>query len=103
VGHIASVSSVAFTPDGEGLVSGDKDGTLKHWDLGPLLRVLQRGALRPAYGVGVEHAGSVAENSRENVGLCACTVEFLRHVVRGRLHFLFFLSLLSGPVILYSV
>jgi WD40 repeat protein len=102
VGHIASVSSVAFTPDGEGLVSGSADGTLKHWDLGPLLRALQRGALRQAHEVGVEHADSVAKKSGENEGLCVCMVEFLGHKVRVRLRFLCFFCLPLGLVILHS-
>jgi general transcriptional corepressor TUP1 len=90
VGHIASVESVAFTPDGKGLVSGSADGMLKHWNLGPLLRTVQRGTLRQVYEVGVEHAGSVAEKRGENEGLCVCTVEFLGHTVRGRLRCLCF-------------
>jgi general transcriptional corepressor TUP1 len=88
VGHVARVSSVAFTPDGKGLVSGSADGMLKHWNLGPLLSAAQRGVLRQVYEVGVEHAGSVAEKSRENEGLCVCTVELLGHKVRVRLRFL---------------
>jgi glucose repression regulatory protein TUP1 len=33
VGHSDFVWSVAFTPDGEGLVSGSWDRAVKHWDL----------------------------------------------------------------------
>jgi WD40 repeat protein len=102
VGHIATVSSVAFTPDGKGLVSGSADGTLKHWNLEPLLRTAQRGALRQVYEVGVEHAGSVAEQSGENEGLCVCVGEFLGHMVRDPPYFLCFLSLLSVLVILHA-
>jgi WD domain, G-beta repeat len=93
---------VAFTPDGKGLVSGSADGTLKHWDLGPLLRTVQRGELRHAYEVG-EHAGSMAEMSGENEGLCVCAVEFLGHTVRVRLRFLCFLCSLLELVILHSL
>jgi glucose repression regulatory protein TUP1 len=32
-GHAASVESVAFTPDGKGLISGSYDQTMKRWDL----------------------------------------------------------------------
>jgi general transcriptional corepressor TUP1 len=106
VGHISSVHSVAFTPDGKGLVSGSEDGTLKYWNLGPLLRSVQREELVQAYEVGVEHAGSVAAKKGENEGLCLCTVEFLGHKVRGRLHFLCFLCFLCsllGLVILHSL
>jgi general transcriptional corepressor TUP1 len=100
VGHVARVSSIAFTPDGKGLVSGSMDGMLKHWNLGLLLRTVQRGAL--SYEVGVEHAGSVAESSGENEGLCVCTVDFLGHTVRVCLRFLCFLWSLLGLVILHS-
>ena len=33
-GHSNGISSVAFTPDGKGLVLGSVDGTLKYWELG---------------------------------------------------------------------
>ena len=102
-GHIASVSSVAFTPDGEGLVSGSADGTLKHWNLGLLLRTVRTGALRQVYEVGVEPEGSVDEKSGENEGLSVCMVEFLGHTVRLCLHFLCFLCSLLGFVILHSL
>jgi general transcriptional corepressor TUP1 len=101
VGHIVRVSSVAFTPDGKGLVSGSVDGTLKHWTLELLLRTVQRGALR--YEVGVEHAGFVAEKSGEKEGLCVCTVELLGHTVRDRLRFLCFLCSPLRGVILHSL
>jgi general transcriptional corepressor TUP1 len=96
VGHIATVSSVAFTPDGEGLVSGSTDGILKHWNLGPSLRSVQREALVQTYEVGVEHTCSVAEKSGENEGLCLCTVEFLGHTVRVNLHLLCSFALCLG-------
>ena len=32
-GHRKGILSVAFTPDGKGLVSGSIDGTLKYWEL----------------------------------------------------------------------
>ena len=32
-GHKDSVYSVAFTPDGQGLISGSLDKTLKYWDV----------------------------------------------------------------------
>ena len=32
-GHSDGIMSVAFTPDGKGLVSGSRDGTLKYWEL----------------------------------------------------------------------
>jgi general transcriptional corepressor TUP1 len=102
VGHIARVSRVAFTPDGEGLVSGGVDGTLKHWNLGPLLRTVQKGMPRQVYEVGVEHARSVADKSGENEPLCVCTVNLLGHTVRIRLRLCSLCSLL-GLVILHSL
>ena len=36
LGHRASLRSVAFTPDGKGLVSGSLDRTLKFWDVSGL-------------------------------------------------------------------
>jgi len=37
-GHKDFVYSVAFTPDGAGIVSGSLDKTMKLWDISPLLR-----------------------------------------------------------------
>ena len=42
-GHRDSVYSVAFTPDGRGLVSGSLDKTLKYWDLRPIIARMQNG------------------------------------------------------------
>lgn len=70
--HTDGVSSVAFTPDGQGLISGSGDRTLKYWDLGPLLKSAQReAALRQSYEVGVRDVGSVAyEEGGQNEGVC---------------------------------
>ena len=35
-GHDAKISSVAFTPNGEELVTGGWDGTMKTWDVSSL-------------------------------------------------------------------
>ena len=37
LGHTDSVYTVAFSPDGNGVVRGSLEGTLKYWDLRPLL------------------------------------------------------------------
>ena len=37
-GHGDSVRSVAFTPDGSGLISGSSDNKIKRWDLTPFLQ-----------------------------------------------------------------
>ncbi|MGW2698660.1 hypothetical protein [Streptomyces sp. NPDC001340] len=37
-GHTDSVTSVAFTPDGQGIVSASADGTVRVWPLEPLGR-----------------------------------------------------------------
>ena len=39
-GHKDKVYSVAFTPDGRGLVSGSSDKTLKYWDVSRLANAL---------------------------------------------------------------
>jgi len=39
-GHRDSVYSVAFTPDGKGIISGSLDKTLRFWDLSSLLHKL---------------------------------------------------------------
>jgi hypothetical protein len=56
----------------------------KHWDLGPLLRNMQRRALRQRCEEGVEDVASLLkEEGGQNE--CLCTVEFRGHEVRRRL------------------
>jgi general transcriptional corepressor TUP1 len=105
VGHSQRVTSVAFTSDGKGLVSGSWDHTVKHWDLRPLLRNTQN-AVKQSYAVGIEDASSTLNDEGvQNEGACVCTVEFMGHEVRRRhstcVSF-YFLSSLSGLVNLYS-
>jgi general transcriptional corepressor TUP1 len=96
-GHTDRVSSVVFTPDGTGLVSGSRDLTAKHWDLGPLLRNMQTRALGQPGEEGVEDPESAlkGEGSQNE---CVCTVEFRGHEVRRRLlhlHLPFYFPLLA--------
>jgi WD40 repeat protein len=34
-GHTAAIHAVAFSPDGETVASGSRDGTVKVWDVPP--------------------------------------------------------------------
>jgi glucose repression regulatory protein TUP1 len=43
-GHADSVYDIAFSPDGQGIVSASLDRTLKCWDIGPFLRSEYRDA-----------------------------------------------------------
>ncbi|KAF8503972.1 WD40-repeat-containing domain protein [Gautieria morchelliformis] len=74
MGHTEGVSSVVFTPNGEGLVSGDENGSLKYWDLEPLLSSMQRGALMQSSEVGLQEAGSASGKSVQNEGAAVHSV-----------------------------
>jgi WD40 repeat protein len=82
-GHTDYVSSVSFTHDGTGLISGSHDQTVKHWDLGPLLRDMQRRALRHRCKERVEDL-DLALKQEGSQNECVCTVEFRGHEVRCR-------------------
>jgi len=74
------VLSVAFTPDGRGLMSGSTDKTLKFWDVshsanGPGGRPNSRGASKHDTLNGEEDVGTHEGNS-------ACTMDFIGHKVR---------------------
>jgi len=82
-GHGSAVLSVAFTPDGRGLVSGSEDETMKYWDVshlanGPGGRQNSRGASRRDTLDGEEDIGTREGNS-------ACTMDFTGHKVRVEL------------------
>ena len=71
--------SVAFTPDGRGLVSGSEDNTLKYWDVSCL-----------AYGPGGRQntwraSGRSTLDGKQDVGTRegnrACTMDFIGHKV----------------------
>jgi WD40 repeat protein len=78
--------SLVFTPDGQGLICGGMDGMIKYWDLGPLLRSVQQGALlKQSYEVCEENMGLAAkEESGKSVGVSVCTVEFIGYAVCNR-------------------
>ncbi len=80
-GHCDSVYSVAFTPDGAGLVSGSLDKTVKYWDVRPILRAYEAsgpcGSGAPLCssernGQGGKGDGSGAKGSQ-------CTMNFAGH------------------------
>jgi glucose repression regulatory protein TUP1 len=83
-GHTDGVSSVEFTPDGKGLISGSWDMTAKHWDLEALLRNTQRRTSSQLCEEGVEDLDSVLKEEGGQKE-CLCTVEFVGHEVRRRL------------------
>ncbi|OJA13325.1 hypothetical protein AZE42_12479 [Rhizopogon vesiculosus] len=62
-GHTDSVYSVAFTPDGKGLVSGSLDNTLKYWDINGL----------------VAKREELAVNGKKGDKSSPCTMNFLGH------------------------
>jgi WD40 repeat protein len=104
-GHTDWVSSVVFTPDGKGLISGSRDLAAKHWDLGPLLRDMQIMALRHRCEEGVEDVDSVLKEEGGQKE-CLCTVEFRGHEVRCmllRLHLPFYSPLLAVGARKYSL
>ena len=78
-GHSSHLSSVAFTPDGRGLVSGSLDRTLKYWDIS---RLVSGPGDRPN-STGGSKRDSL--NGKKDVGTCegysACTMNFIGHKV----------------------
>ena len=77
-GHEGIAWSVAFTPDGRGLVSGSSDKTLKYWDISRLAS--QPGGRQNSPGASMPNtldgkdAGTREDNS-------ACTMDFIGHKV----------------------
>ena len=72
--------SVAFIPDGRGLVSGGTDKTLKYWDVshlanGPGDRPNSRGASK-------RDTLNWEEDVSTREGYSACTMDFIGHKVR---------------------
>ena len=82
-GHRDSVYSVAFTPDGKGLVSGSLDKTLKFWDVSGLnvpngKRKDGPGGGSGATGPGTPGQGAVVKNGDKS---SQCTMNFTGHKV----------------------
>ena len=68
-GHRDSVYSVAFTPDGRGLVSGSLDKTLKQWDVSAVIS----GVGGKGKGEGKMVVGGAGSSSS------SCTMDFVGH------------------------
>jgi len=79
-GHRGGVYSVAFTPDGCGLVSGSLDRTLKYWDVS---RLANEPGSRP------NSTGASKRDTLKDVGTregsSTCTMNFIGHKVRVEL------------------
>jgi len=75
-GHRDSVYSVAFTPDGKGLISGSLDKTLKYWDVSGLLLPGAIKVRKEANGVGPGQSGVVRKDGDKP---SQCTMNFTGH------------------------
>jgi len=82
-GHRNWVYSVAFTPDGRGLVSGSLDKTLKYWDVSRLANALGG---RPN-STGASKRDTVDRNQGVGARECniSCTMNFIGNKVRVEL------------------
>ncbi|KIJ12191.1 hypothetical protein PAXINDRAFT_157005 [Paxillus involutus ATCC 200175] len=65
-GHRNSIFSVAFTPDGKGLVSGSLDKTLNYWDVSGLIN-------------GAKWKDAAANGKKELEKASQCTMNFIGH------------------------
>jgi len=82
-GHEDSVYSVAFTPDGDGIVSGSLDKTLKYWDVDKLLANAPKRDPRTGL-LPVDRPGSSSVvRIEDDEASAACTMNFLGHKVRS--------------------
>jgi len=81
-GHGDKVKSVAFTPDGRGLVSGSSDATLKYWDVS---RLANGPGGRPNSPEASKRGSLNGKDVGTREGNSPCTVNFIGHKVRVEL------------------
>jgi general transcriptional corepressor TUP1 len=78
IGHTESVYSVVFTPDGNGLVSGSLDCTLKLWNIESLLKS-ETGNTPLQHSTGSSDAQDEKKDGGKNIS--SCTRNFVGHKV----------------------
>src|SRR6266542_2342501 len=93
MGHRKCVNSIAFTPDGTGLVSGSFDNTVKFWDIS-LLRMDG-----PASGSQSQDIRIKADNStgKHKVSRFCLSSTYLNQDLNSTYRFLLFKVASSGP------
>jgi len=82
-GHGSCVWSVAFTPDGHGLVSGSLDKTLKYWDISRLAS--QPGSQPSSSGATKYDTLNGKNDVGTHEGDSPCMMDFIGHKVRVEL------------------
>ena len=78
-GHERIAWSVAFTPDGRGLVSGSSDKTLKYWDISRLAS--RPGGRQNSPGAPMRDTPD-GKDAGTHEGNSACMMDFIGHRVR---------------------
>jgi len=82
-GHGNRVQSVAFTPDGRGLVSGSWDKKLKYWDVSCLAN--EPGGRQNSPGASKHDILNGKEDVGTREGISPCTMNFIGHKARVEL------------------
>jgi len=77
------VWSVAFTPDGRGLVSGSEDETLKYWDVSRLAN--GPSSRQNPWGTSMRDTLNGKRDVGTREGNSVCTMNFLGHKVHAEL------------------